>query len=322
MNLSTLLKVINFYGRFTPSYTKIGYYARRLTWTSSPPQDFSGQHWLVTGANAGLGQAMMIAAADGGAQVTAVARNKQRLDAAIADLSEASAQRVTPVIADMSLQSETEQLLERLVTEAKTIDVLQNNVGVLLNDHEITSEGREKSYATNVLSHFLLTEGLLDRDILASDAVIVNMSSGGMYNAPLGYQMLNNLDAATYNGKVAYAFAKRAQVALTNYWNDRHSARGLRAYVTHPGWSKTPGVRFSLPLFWKIQNVLLRTPLQGADTAIWLAASRPDIGDEETIWFDRKARPTHMYDRTRTPLCTIDELVEYLRKDLQAGKSA
>ena len=318
MDLPTLLKVINFYGRFTPSYTKTGYYARRLTW-SSPTYDFSGQHWLITGANAGLGQAMMIAATDAGAEVTAVARSRERLDAAVAGLSAASAGRVNRIIADMSLQSGTQQLLERLVTDGRTIDVLQNNVGVLLNDHEITSEGREKSFVTNVLSHFQLTEGLLGNDFLARDAVIVNMSSGGMYNVPLGYQMLNNLDPASYNGKVAYGFAKRAQVALTNYWNAQHGARGLRAYVTHPGWSKTPGVKFSLPLFWKIQSVLLRTPLQGADTAIWLAATRPEIGEAECIWFDRKARSTHMFDRTRNAMCTTDELVDYLSKELAAG---
>lgn len=321
MNVSTLLKILNFYVRFTPNYTKIGYFARRLTWGSTPPLDFAGQRWLITGANAGLGKAMMRAAVDAGAEVIAVARSKNRLDAAIAELPGGTA-NVTPIIADMSLQSETQTLLDKLVADGKTIDVLQNNVGVLLNDHEVTSEGREKSFATNVLSHFLLTEGLLEHGVLAKDAVIVNMSSGGMYNAPLGYKLLNNLDSQSYNGKVAYAFAKRAQVALTNYWNDKHAKDGLRVYVTHPGWSKTPGVKFSLPVFWKIQNVLLRTPRQGADTALWLVATRPEVGGEETIWFDRKPRPTHMYDRTRTPQCTVDELVDYLRGELRTGTAA
>ena len=319
MNLPTLLKILNFYVRFTPNYTKIGYYARRLSWGRSTPPDFSGQRWLISGANAGLGQSMMATAAGAGAEVVAVARNRERLQAAIAELPAAARERVTAVVADMSLQSETQALLDGLVAKGETIDVLQNNVGVLLNDHEVTAEGREKSFMTNILSHFLLTEGLLENDVLARDAVIVNMSSGGMYNAPLGYKLLNNLDPDTYNGKVAYAFAKRAQVALTNYWNEQHAATGRRAYVVHPGWSKTPGVRFSLPVFWKIQNVLLRTPRQGADTAIWLAANRPAVGDEEAIWFDRKPRPTHMYDRTRTPQCTVDELVSYLRGELRAA---
>lgn len=322
MNTSALLKILNFYARFTPNYTKIGYHARRLTWGSTKPYEFAGQRWVVTGANAGLGKAIMHTAARAGAHVVAVARNKERLAAAIAELPSEAAGRVIPIIADMSLQRETEKLLQRLVSDGARIDVLINNVGVLLNEHSITEEGRETSFVTNVLSHFQLTEGLLDHGILAKDATIVNMSSGGMYNAPLGIAGLNTLDPARYNGKVAYGFAKRAQVALTVFWNDNYASRGLRAYVTHPGWAKTPGVKFSLPVFWKIQNVLLRTPLQGADTALWLCANRPDLDEDEVIWFDRKPRPTHMYDATRTPLCTIEELVDYLRGELEAGAKA
>lgn len=316
MNLANLLKIINFYGRFTPSYTKIGYYARRLTWGSSARYDFAGQRWIVTGANAGIGKAIMHAAAGAGAEVTAVARNRDRLDAAIAELPAEAAARVTPVIADMSLQRETERLLRQLLSVDRPVDVLINNVGVLLNEHSITEEGRETSFVTNVLSHFQLTEGLLRADAFADDATIVNMTSGGMYNVPLAIDGLNVLDPAQYDGKAAYGFAKRAQVALTGYWNEK-AGRGLRVYVTHPGWSKTPGVKFSLPVFWKIQNVLLRTPLQGADTALWLCAERPPVG-EEVVWFDRKARPTHIFDRTRQPQCTVPELVEYLQGELDS----
>ena len=48
MNVSTLLKILNFYVRFTPNYTKIGYFARRLTWGRSAPLDFAGQRWKGT----------------------------------------------------------------------------------------------------------------------------------------------------------------------------------------------------------------------------------------------------------------------------------
>ena len=150
--------------------------------------------------------------------------------------------------------------------------------------------------------------------------VIVNMTSGGMYNAPLGIAGLNTTDAAAYNGKVSYAYAKRAQVALTDYWNALYADREICAYVTHPGWSKTPGVKQALPTFWKIQNLILRTPLQGADTALWLCAARPEV-QNDVVWFDRSARPTHMYDFTRTPQCTIEELVAHFQSDL-AGEAA
>jgi len=319
MDAATLLRIVNFYGRFTPNYTKIGYYARGLPWGSSRPWDFSGQHWVVTGANAGIGAAIMRTASAAGASVVAVARNAERLTAAVNALPAESAGRVTPLVADMSLQSETDELLGGLVADGRRIDVLMNNVGVLLNEHEVTGEGREKSFVTNLLSHFQLTEGLMEAGMFADEATIVNMSSGGMYNVPRSIKGLNTLDPKRYSGKIAYGFHKRAQVALTNYWNRKYGDRGLRVYVTHPGWSKTPGVRFSLPTFWKIQNVLLRTPLQGGDTALWLAAERPEIGDEEVIWFDRKPRETHIFEHTRTPLCSEEELVDYLQRELDKG---
>lgn len=321
MNASALLKIINFYARFTPPYTKIGYFARCLTWGGSKPHDYSGQRWLVTGANAGLGLATVKAAVAAGAEVVGVARNQDRMNASMAGLPRSDAERVTPMIADMSLQRETDRLLEKLGTEGNPFDVLINNAGVLLNEHSLTAEGRETSFVTNLLSHFQLTEGLLERGLLADGGTIINMSSGGMYNAPLGTQLLNKVAPEGFDGKVAYAFAKRGQVALTTWWNERHADSGLRFYVTHPGWAKTPGVKFSLPTFWKIQNVLLRTPRQGVDTALWLCGNRPEI-DGETIWFDRKPRETHMYDSTRTPLCTVEELVAYLREELDSGRQA
>ena len=316
MNVKTLLKIVNFYIRFTPNYTKIGYLARRPFWGRSGAPDFSGQRWVITGASSGLGQSMVHTAADAGAEVIAVGRSQSNLDAAIADLSADAAARVTTMVADMSLQSGTQELLDRLLGSRKKIDVLMNNVGILLNDCTLTSEGRETSFAVNILSHFLLTEGLADNDGFSGDAVVVNMTSGGMYNAPLGIAGLNRTQGKSYNGKASYAFAKRAQASLTPYWNRKYAAKGIRFYVTHPGWARTPGVKRSLPMFWKLQYLILRTPRQGADTAIWLCATRPEVAAEDNVWFDRKPRAAHMYEATRTPQCTVEELADYLRSEL------
>jgi len=315
----TLLKIVNFYVRFTPTYTKIGYGARKLKWPKMPPLDFSGQVWLVTGASSGLGKAMMHAAAIANAEVIGVSSNQGKLDAAVAELPEDAQARVSTIAADMSLQSGTQELVDKLLASGKKIDVLQNNAGMLFKDMQTTSEGRERTFAINVLSHYLLTTGLADGGAFSSDSVVVNMTSGGMYNAPIGIRGLNTTDAEKYNGKVAYAYSKRAQVVLTDHWNEKYGDRGIRFYVTHPGWSKTPGVKEALPVFWKIQNVILRTPRQGADTALWLCATRPNIEDD-VVWFDRKARPTHMYDYTKKAQCTMDELVAYFDREL-AGEN-
>lgn len=318
MTMQELIKVFAFYLRFTPSYTGIGYVARGLPFKSYE-KDFQGQRWLVTGASGGLGKALLRAGVAGGAKVLAVARSADKLAAAVGELPADKQDLVTVKVADMALQSSTQALLDDLVSQSKTFDVLMNNVGVLNTELIVTKEGREASYVTNILSHFLLTEGLAKHGLFASNATIVNMTSGGMYGAPLGTALLDVTDPKTYSGKVAYAFSKRGQAALTGYWNETLGPKGISSYVVHPGWARTEGVKRSLPVFWKIQNLILRSPAQGADTAVWLAATRPAVVAEEHVWFDRKDRTAHMFEHSRTPQCTVQELVDYLQADLDRG---
>lgn len=318
MTLQEFVKIFAFYMRFTPSYTKVGYLARGL-FLRPFARDFAGQRWLVTGASGGLGKALLHAAARGGAQVTAVARNAEKLAAAVRELPADKQNLVTTRVADMALQTSTQALLDELIAQPETYDVLMNNVGVLNTELIVTEEGREASYVTNILSHFLLTEGLAQHNRLAPSATIVNMTSGGMYGAPLGTALLDVTDPETYSGKVAYAFSKRGQAALTGYWNETLGPKGVSSYVVHPGWARTAGVKRSLPVFWKIQNLILRSPAQGADTALWLAATRPAVVAEEHVWFDRKVRTAHMFEHSKKPMCTVQELVDYLQADLDRG---
>ena len=317
MDAPTFLKILNFYGRFTPSYTKIGYFSRGL-FLKTYAKNFAAQRWLITGASGGIGRAMVIAAAAAGAEVLAVSRSESKLQALLEDLPPGARARVSYEVADMALQRDTERLRDRLI-EGKPFDVVLNNVGVLFPELELSGEGREATYVTNILSHYILTEGLVSKDKIVSAGVIINMTSGGMYNMPIGTRQLNVTDASKYSGKIAYAAHKRGQVVLTAYWNEKFKDRGIQCYVMHPGWTKTPGVKSALPVFYKLQNLILRTPYQGGETALWLASTRPPTSDDPDngVWFDRKLRPAHMFDFTRTAQCTVDDLVAYLEDDVQ-----
>ena len=309
--LAQVLGALYFYASRTPSYTAIGYIARGLFWRRGS-FDFSGQTWLVTGASGGLRRAATVAAAQAGAMVLAVARDAGKLAALVESLPVQLRSRVTPLVFDLSLQSETERLVDAL---SGAIDVLVNNVGVLLNELKITTEGHETSFVTNLLSHYLLTEGLVQADKLAADAVVINMSSGGLYTVPLATHGLNVIDPLRYQGKVAYAYSKRGQVALTEHWKRAFAGGTRRVYTMHPGWARTQGVKDALPVFWKTQNLLLRTPRMGIDTALWLAANRPPVEPDEVVWFDRRPRASHAFSITRTPLCSVEEFICFLRTE-------
>lgn len=312
MNSAMLLKIIKFYGRFLPSFSAIGYRWRSLFWEPFTP-DLSQQVWLVTGASGGVGSAIAKGAAERGATVLAVARSAEKL-AALKSSSTGKGQ-IIPYVADLSLQSSTNALADRLITEGRKIDVLQNNVGLLLDDYSQTKEGRETSFATNILMQFLLTERLLDADMFTNNAAVINMASGGMYNAPLTLPRMNATSAENYNGIYAYAVHKRGQAELVKYWQAKY--RNMNFYVTHPGWSDTPGVKTAMPRFRKILHPVLRNERQGADTAIWLGATRPQGTDPAGFWLDRKPRDAHVYDSTRTSKYTASDLAEFLRDELR-----
>jgi dehydrogenase/reductase SDR family member 12 len=322
MNYQLLKKVAAFYTRFTLSFTQVGYRARSLSWPKFAP-DYGGQHWLVTGGSGGIGRHVVLAAARAGATVTAVARSESKLAQLRADAAAAGISGIDTERCDFTLVSDTAQLLQRLQAAGRKFDVLVNNVGVLLDDHSLTAEGRETSFVSNLLSHYQLTEGLVRHHLLREPgAAVINVTSGGGYNVPLSTAMLNVTDATKYAGTAAYGFHKRAQMVLNQYWRDTYGARGLTFYVMHPGWADTEGVKFSMPRFRRILQLILRDAASGADTILWLAAARPSQPEKELVWFDRAIRPAHVYDRTRTSRDTPQTLVAYLEAELARQPTA
>ena len=60
---------------------------------------------------------------------------------------------------------------------------------------------------------------------------------------------------------------------------------------------------------------MLRDGRSGADTAVWLAAVRPEQPAGECVWFDRKPRAAHVYAHTRASRDTPDSLAAFLRAE-------
>jgi len=300
-----------FYGRFAVSFSQAGYLARRLFWPASKP-DFRGQRWLVTGGSGGLGRQMVWAGLQGGATVIAAARSEQKLrklasEAAAAGLSGLEIERC-----DFTSMSETRQLVERLSSRAGRINVLMNNVGVMNDELVITPEGYEASFASNLLAHYVFTEDLIDRGMLGKGSAVINITSGGGYSVPLSTALLNITNPAQFNGVAAYAAHKRAQMSLTLFWREQHGNKDIGFYVMHPGWADTAGVQRSLPRFRRLFRPVLRDARSGADTALWLAATRPSQPSNEIVWFDRKIRAAHAFSYTRATKETPVDLANYL----------
>lgn len=259
--------------------------------------DLTGRLCLITGANSGLGYATALALARRGARVQLLCRSAERGTQALQDIRQQSGNpEVELRILDLSSLASVDRFTTEL--EDEPIDVLVHNAGVLPATRQITDDGLELCLQTNLVGPFVLTARLWPLLAKAPAPRIVHVSSGGMYARRLDLHALEGIHGA-YDGVVAYAHTKRAQVVISELLAARLRPRGIAVHCMHPGWADTPGVRSSIPRFWKATRGILRTPEQGADTITWLAAVDLDLNESGKFWFDRKARDTHLLPGTR-----------------------
>lgn len=296
-------------------YTQRGY--RQLP-SRGLSRFMDGKTVAITGVTSGLGLAMAEQFARLGAQLLLIGRDPQRLADVQAHLQgpRHEAVSVRCVEADVSSVRSAEQLLQHLRDELEQIDVWINNAGALFAEQALTAEGVERAMAVNFVVPAYLTQQLL-APMAKRNGRIIQMLSGGLYTQ--GVQLNDMAYTATeYNGPKAYARAKRALLDVSQRWASAHHQVGI--HCLHPGWAATPGVEKSLPSFHARMKDKLRTPLMGADTAVWLA-SHPTFEfarHSGQFWFDRSPRPTALLANTASSSDTVDELLQWLAAQTQA----
>jgi NAD(P)-dependent dehydrogenase (short-subunit alcohol dehydrogenase family) len=245
-----------------PGYTNVGYRLRRHAWNDAELERMDDRVVLVTGATSGLGLAAAAGLARLGASVRLLARSAERAEQARAKLVERTAGTdVEVVLCDLSDLGDIRRFTAEFLAGEPRLDVLINNAGVLPAQRAVTADGLELTFATNVAAPFLLTKLLLGRLRSSAPSRIVNVTSGGMYTRRVHVEDLQ-MERGEFDGTVAYARTKRAEMVLTELWAQRLAGSGVVVHAMHPGWADTPGVRASLPTFHRLTRPLLRTPEQ------------------------------------------------------------
>ena len=272
-------------------FTRFGYACRKRNWAGEECT-MKGRTVVVTGATSGLGLAASRSLAERGARVVLVGRNPDKAERVRQDLIAASGnENVTVQLADLGLMSEVRKLAARLLESEPAIHVLVNNAAILPAERKLTAEGLEQTFATNLLSPYLLTELLLPRLRESAPARIVNVLSGGMYLSGIEPRDLEYA-RGDFDGSRAYARAKRALMILTEQWAGELEESGVVVNAMHPGWADTPGVEGSLPGFYRLMRPLLRSPEQGADTITWLACAAEAGEASGQFYLDREPHVT------------------------------
>lgn len=277
------------------SFSRYGYRLRERGFSPGDLDvDLAEQVFLVTGATSGIGLATARRLLELNATVILVGRSAERLAGAVQTLEG----EVLVEQTDLSNLAEVSALAVRVAERFERVQGLIHNAGLLVDERALTQEGHEQAFATHVLAPFVLTQQLLPQLAAAPAGRVVFVSSGGMYTQRLDLERCQALDG-DYDGVVAYAQQKRAQVLLAAEFEARAAATGVSFFSMHPGWVDTPGVARGLPRFYHLTRRLLRTPAEGADTIVWLAAS-PALHDRRSgFYLDRTERTTERLPGTR-----------------------
>src|SRR5262245_47574923 len=154
--------------------------------------DIKGRICVITGGTSGIGLETADALAALGAKLVLIGRERARGDAALARLRSRTPDVEAQIhYADLSRLAEVRRLAETLRALPR-IDVLINNAGAMFIRREVTADGLERTFATNHMAYFFLTELLRERLVASAPARIVNVASDAHRRAWLDFDDLQS----------------------------------------------------------------------------------------------------------------------------------
>lgn len=276
-----------------PGYTRIGPALRRRWWPADPEAgSMVDRRVLITGATSGIGKAAAVGMAKLGATVHVHGHDPDHLEDALIELNRRVPDgRFHGELCDLADLSAVRRFAGDLAGRVESLHGLVHNAGTMAPRRRESVDGHEFTLAVMVLAPQLLTHRLTARLAAAEESMVLYMSSGGMYGSGVRADD-PEYEHGNYSGSSAYARCKRMQVVLAQLWAERLEGDGISAASMHPGWVDTRGVAAYLPKFRALTLPFMRTPEQGADTAVWLLGTRPSDHGDTHFWHDRATRPT------------------------------
>ena len=229
---------------------------------------------IITGATDGIGLAAAKEIAKKDYHIGLVGRNpekgKQAIDTII---SHSGNENLDFFECDLSLVKNVKTLSEQIKHKYSEIDVLLNNAGGANKKKIITSEGLEKTFATNQMNYFVLSTELLDIISESNDGRIVNVASNAHIGAEVDYENINS--EKNFSAWTSYCVSKLMNIMFTYQLSSIQDKVSIN--VLHPGFVDTniagnEGslikyiVKFGAKMF-------ARTVDNGADSSIYLSTS-------------------------------------------------
>lgn len=188
----------------------------------------SGKVAVVTGGNAGIGEAIAKAFAREGASVVITGRRQGELDRVVNDILQAQG-KAFAVAGSVTDEHSAQEAVRQTVQRFGQLDILVNNAGI--GDfgkrlHEINDTTWAQVLDVNLTGVFRMTRAVLPQMLKQGRGAIVNISSVASL---VGLPTLS-----------AYAASKGALDALTRALAVDYAKDGIRCNVVNPGLIDTP----------------------------------------------------------------------------------
>ena len=195
-------------------------------------KNLDGKNVVVTGGSYGIGKEIVRALLGEGANVFTIARNKEKLDASVEELSRDArgGRRIKGYPCDVSDREGIANTIERISSEEGGIDVLINNAGIVIPGYfeKLAVDDFETVLRTNYLGAVYTTKAALPHLLIHKESAITFTSSEAGIKGIFGYS--------------TYSPTKCALIGFAEVLRSELRDKGVQVTVLCPPDTDTPGL--------------------------------------------------------------------------------